>query len=196
MQVGPALQLRETPRPGRDALMWLTGMLLPLQIPSQIFRVTTLPRIPQAHHVAQTSRPHDLPPVTRYLVPLSQLLSLLKGSTSHPMDANRQPPVRSDGSAQDCDLECAPEGLANGSSYTRCETETRSTSHPSAAELEIIESYASRSEGSESRAGSRPTSLNSQYGYVLANEEDYVVEGTSSRGDNEWDECEVSSNED
>ncbi|KAL9075014.1 MAG: hypothetical protein Q9161_001945 [Pseudevernia consocians] len=63
-------------------------------------------------------------------------------------------------------------------------------------ELDIIDSYFSPSIDQVVRTHSRPTSLNSQYGYALANEEDYVLKEEAGHGDDEWDLCEVSSSED
>lgn len=77
-------------------------------------------------------------------------------------------------------------------------TKAETTSMPSADDTEpnIINSYPPSSSDHEVQATSRPTSLNSQCSYALANEDDYVVEQEPCFEDSEWDRCNVSSAED
>ena len=90
----------------------------------------------------------------------------------------------------------AREKRVSGHGRTTITAGTRLVPSSADAELDIIDSYFSPSIDQVVRTHSRPTSLNSQYGYALANEEDYVLKEESDHEDDEWDRCEVSSSED
>ena len=92
--------------------------------------------------------------------------------------------------------ERAREDRVSGHGRTIITAGTRLVPGSADAELDIIDSYFSPSIDQVVRTHSRPTSLNSQYGYALANEEDYVLKEESDHEDDEWDLCEVSSSED
>lgn len=64
------------------------------------------------------------------------------------------------------------------------------------AQLDIIDSYLSPSNAKEVRTNSRPTSLNSQYSYILVNKANYMANEELDNKDDEWDYCEMSSTKD
>ena len=180
------------------AQTWLTDTLAPLHIPSQSFRGMTITGLHQAPSVGQTHRPRLFSQFASYLpspflLPLFNHLSAQKNSGFCLMDTNDRQPGGIDESGQDRGRGGASDSITSASGSNPVQSETWSTSRYSEAELDVISSYASPSEGSESRTGTRHTSPNSQYGCALANEDDYVAEELSNCGDEEWDECEVSS---
>ena len=64
------------------------------------------------------------------------------------------------------------------------------------AEHDVIDSYLSLPNARDECTNSRPASLNSQCGTVLANEHEYVVREEGFHDDDEWDRCKTSSSED
>lgn len=88
-----------------------------------------------------------------------------------------------------------PVGRMNEPSRT---TKTETSSPPSSdnAELDVINSYLPPPNDQETRAESRPASLESQLSYALASEDDCWVEEEPGCEDDGWDLCEVSSSDD
>ncbi len=131
------------------------------------------------------------------LLPLSYLFTLLHLLSAHWVtgssltETNRQQTGAVEESGQIRGRARAQDGLASESSSNLVPIETRSSSKCAEAELDIIDSYASPSQKSESHADTHPILLNSQHGCGLPNEEDYVVEELSDCGDDDWDQCEI-----
>ena len=186
--VAKLIRFLESSRFGLDARMWLMAISSRLHIPSQALGVMNI--VPALQVLRNPPRPFlDFLP---YGFILSQLpvyeisrTSLLETSCRLYGDNNRI--------GQEHGRDHMGDHLASDSTIP---TATPSTSEPSVTELDIIKAYACSSEGSDSRGEMRPTSLNSQYGCALADEEDYVAEYHSDQGDEDWDECETSSAED
>ncbi len=192
--------LQQVSRIKTAAQTWLTGTLAPLRIPSQILCGMIITGLHQAPHMEQTPGPRLFSQFVSYL-PIYFPLSLFHHPSAHKnsgfslTNTNGQQPGGIDESDQNRGRERASDNITSASSSNPVQSETWSTSKYSEVELDVINSYATPSEGSESRTGTRPTSLSSQYGCALANEEEYVVEELSDREDGEWDNCEVSLNE-
>ena len=85
--------------------------------------------------------------------------------------------------------------LASESPCAHPHVQTLSTSRSSELELDIMNVYETQSERSGYNKSNSPGSPSSQYGCLLANEEDYVVEDESDWEEDNWDECGVSSSE-
>ena len=158
----------------------------------------------RASKLAQTPSPHrpsQSSPNPRAVSPQSLSPGDLSGS-SHSERTTRQvngfralEQYRERGRGSVRGRERAGEGRVRGRGRTM-DAGTRFISSSADAELDIIDSYLSPSIDQRFRTHARPTSLDSQSGYVLANEEDYVPKEEPDHEDDGWDRCEVSSSED
>ena len=191
-KVGWRILRQDIPRLDLGSRLWVSHMSTIHGIPKQTIRITDIPRLQQAGSVERTTRSRLFPRFAPYLLSLSQPPSERKLLGYLPIETRSQ---RSGSNGGDGHLgrERAHDSPASGSSHTPTRTEDRSTSESSEAESGLIIPYVSPSEGSESRTSTRPKSTNSPYGYVLANEDDYVIEDPSDHEEDEWDYCEVSS---
>ena len=189
--VAKLIRFLESSRFGLDARMWLMAISSRLHIPSQALGVIKF--LPALQVLRNPPRP------CRELLPYGFILSQLpvyEISRTFLLETSGQLYEGKDSNGQEHGREHGHDSRASSSRYNPIPAEAPFTSESPEAELDIIKSYACSSEGSESRAGTRPTSLNSQYGCALANEEDYVAEYHSDQEDEDWDECETSSAED
>lgn len=186
----PTTRLQKHSRIELDDLWWLSGIPPVLPTPTQTFPMTKLSASQQNCVLDQNPRSCVILRFAPPIFTLAQLSSTHAGSSL--MQMNSQRAWIKEGSNQDRGRRRARRGLGSRFSLTPFRFEIRSTSKSSEAELNIINSYASPSEGPGSRAGTRPTSLTSLYGCALVNEEDYVAENPSDREDNDWDDCGMS----